>query len=70
MTAIALALAMGVAPQGPPPPSWYKPWRVIETGEVHLGLRPAFYADTETQDGSWEVGFGVTVQLTAYAVSL
>jgi hypothetical protein len=70
VTAIALALAMGVAPQGQQPPSWYKPWRLVETDTVHFAVRPGFLADTETQDGSWEVGVGATAQLTAYFISL
>lgn len=70
MTALGLAIALGLAPQGPQPPSWYKPWRIIETDAVHVGVRPAAYADTSTQDGSWEVGAGVTVQVTAYFASL
>ncbi len=64
MTALALALAMGLAPAGAQPPTWYRPWRLLD-GPVHVGLRPALYVDNETADGSWEVGFGATVQVTA-----
>lgn len=70
MTAIALALAMGVAPAGQQPPSWYKPWRLIETERAHLAARPGFMLDNETEDGSWEIGVGATLQLTAYVISL
>lgn len=70
MTALALALALGLEPPGSPPPVWYRPWRIVETDAVHVGLRPAGYLDNELPGGQWEVGAGATLQVTAAALSL
>lgn len=68
MTALALALAMGAAPPGSPPPAWYQPWRIVSLPDLHVGLRPALFVDNETVDGSWEIGAGATLQITLSAL--
>lgn len=69
LTALALALALGAAPTSQPP-TWYHAWRLVETDHVHVGFRPAAFADNETSNGSLEVGAGATLQITASVLSL
>ena len=66
MTAIALALALAAQQPGPPTPSWFNAWRLVNRPDLHIGLRPAAFIDNETSDGSWEVGAGATLQVTLH----
>ena len=66
--ALAYALATSHAePTSSPTPSWTT-WtstgRLVD-GQVHVGLRPAFFCDPEGDNGSVEYGVGATLQVTA-----
>jgi len=72
VTALALALAMASAqPLGtwaPSPsvsgPSWLG-GRVLTTSAIHVGVRPAFFADDEgAAPHRLELGAGVTLQVS------
>ncbi len=63
MTSLALALALASQQPQAPAPAWYRPWRLVETPTLHVGLRPAAYADVV--DGQvQEIAAGFTLQVT------
>ena len=66
MTALAFALALAAQQPAPATPAFALPWaggRLYTSADVHVGLRPAFFADNEN-NGGWEVGVGATLQVT------
>lgn len=65
MTWIAVSLALASSPATSPA----APWRLVTTPAVHVGLRPAAFVDNEDA-GRLEGGAGVTVQVTAWLVTL
>jgi hypothetical protein len=71
----ALALALALASQQPlgswqgapgaaaGPPSWYRPWRLVETTTLHIAARPGVYLDNEAR-GGLELAGGGTIQIS------
>lgn len=47
--------------------SWSQTGRIVNTDYVHVGVRPAAFADPEGDGGKLEWGCGVTMQVTVSA---
>jgi hypothetical protein len=64
MAWLALAFAMQREPEHAPAPSgWVNTGRIVDEPALHVGLRPAAFADPEGDRGL-EWGLGATLQVT------